>query len=154
LASARKVFEKGTRVWFRRVDELAEVWCEWAEMEVRNECADIRFFEVSAAERRDADTCTLFACRNYDEAIKVMQRAAAIPRDWKSVDYRDEVSYSSLLVPISTHTDSLPPHTTASRHLLNNDCSNRSNFGRSTSISKNQSEPSIRPKLSTIRSLV
>ena len=37
LTSARKVFEKGTRVWFRRVEELAEVWCEWAEMEVRNE---------------------------------------------------------------------------------------------------------------------
>ncbi|GAA5898095.1 mRNA splicing protein SYF1 [Sporobolomyces salmoneus] len=64
LVSARKVFEKATRVWFRRVDELAEVWCEWAEMEVRNE--------------------------NYEEAIKVMQRAAAIPKDWKSVDYRDE----------------------------------------------------------------
>ncbi|GAA5881294.1 hypothetical protein JCM16303_000115 [Sporobolomyces ruberrimus] len=64
LVSARKVFEKATRVWYRRVDELAEVWCEWAEMEVRNE--------------------------NYDEAIKVMQRAAAIPRDWKSVDYRDD----------------------------------------------------------------
>ncbi|GAA5935784.1 mRNA splicing protein SYF1 [Sporobolomyces koalae] len=64
VASARKVFEKATKVWFRRVEELAEVWCEWAEMEVRNE--------------------------NYEEAIKVMQRAAAIPRDWKSVDYRDE----------------------------------------------------------------
>ena len=37
LVSARKVFEKATHVPFRRVDELAEVWCEWAEMEVRNE---------------------------------------------------------------------------------------------------------------------
>ncbi|GAA6062979.1 hypothetical protein JCM10212_005802 [Sporobolomyces blumeae] len=64
IESARKVFEKATRVWFRRVDDLAEVWCEWAEMEVRNE--------------------------NYDEAIKVMQRAAAIPKEWKSIDYRDE----------------------------------------------------------------
>lgn len=24
-------------VKFKKVDELAEIWCEWAEMEVRNE---------------------------------------------------------------------------------------------------------------------
>ncbi|GAA5866972.1 hypothetical protein JCM3774_003740 [Rhodotorula dairenensis] len=64
LVSARKVFEKATRVPFRRVDELAEVWCEWAEMEVRNE--------------------------NYDEAIKVMQRASAIPSKWKNISFHDE----------------------------------------------------------------
>ncbi|BGP44189.1 pre-mRNA-splicing factor syf1 [Rhodotorula kratochvilovae] len=64
LASARKVFEKAVKTPFRRVDELAEVWCEWAEMEVRNE--------------------------NYDEAIKVMQRAAAIPKNWKSISFHDE----------------------------------------------------------------
>jgi pre-mRNA-splicing factor SYF1 len=38
LDSARKVFEKGTKVNFRTVDELAEIWCEWAEMELRQEC--------------------------------------------------------------------------------------------------------------------
>jgi pre-mRNA-splicing factor SYF1 len=64
LTSCRKVFEKATKVWFRKVEELAEVWCEWAEMEVRNE--------------------------NYEEAIKVMMRASTIPSNWKSVDYRDE----------------------------------------------------------------
>lgn len=37
IPSARKVFEKATRVNFKKVDDLAEVWCEWAEMEVRNE---------------------------------------------------------------------------------------------------------------------
>lgn len=37
IAEARKVFEKGTRVQFKAVDELAELWCEWAEMELRNE---------------------------------------------------------------------------------------------------------------------
>ncbi|KAG8969000.1 pre-mRNA-splicing factor syf1 [Tulasnella sp. 419] len=37
LASARKVLEKATKVNFRTVDELAEIWCEWAEMELRNE---------------------------------------------------------------------------------------------------------------------
>jgi pre-mRNA-splicing factor SYF1 len=37
LPSARKVFERAIQVPFRRVDELAEVWIEWAEMEVRNE---------------------------------------------------------------------------------------------------------------------
>lgn len=37
IASARKIFDKAVKVPFKKVDELAEVWCEWAEMEVRNE---------------------------------------------------------------------------------------------------------------------
>lgn len=37
LTEARKIFEKGSRVQFKTVDELAELWCEWAEMELRNE---------------------------------------------------------------------------------------------------------------------
>jgi pre-mRNA-splicing factor SYF1 len=37
LAQARQVLEKATKVPFKAVDELAEVWCEWAEMELRNE---------------------------------------------------------------------------------------------------------------------
>ncbi|KAH9934833.1 uncharacterized protein B0H18DRAFT_1082601 [Fomitopsis serialis] len=63
LDSARKVLEKATKVNFKAVDELAEVWCEWAEMEIRHE--------------------------NYDEAIRVMQRAAAIPKNTK-VNYHDQ----------------------------------------------------------------
>jgi hypothetical protein len=38
LASARKVFETARLVAFKTVEELAEIWCEWAEMELRNEC--------------------------------------------------------------------------------------------------------------------
>lgn len=37
LDSARKVLEKATKVNFKAVDDLAEVWCEWAEMEIRQE---------------------------------------------------------------------------------------------------------------------
>jgi hypothetical protein len=37
LASARKVLEKATKVNFKNVEDLAEIWCEWAEMEVRHE---------------------------------------------------------------------------------------------------------------------
>lgn len=37
LEQARKIFERATKVPFKAVDELAEVWCEWAEMELRNE---------------------------------------------------------------------------------------------------------------------
>lgn len=29
--------------------------------------------------------------RNYDEAIKVMQRASAIPNKWKNISFHDEV---------------------------------------------------------------
>ncbi|KAL0063310.1 pre-mRNA-splicing factor syf1 [Marasmius tenuissimus] len=62
LDSARKILEKATKVNFKTVDDLAEVWCEWAEMEVRHD--------------------------NYDEAIRVMQRAAAIPKNAK-INYHD-----------------------------------------------------------------
>ena len=36
LEEARKVLESGTKVNFRSVEELAEIWCEWVEMEVRH----------------------------------------------------------------------------------------------------------------------
>ena len=37
LASAWKIFEKGAKVNFKTVEELAELYCEWAEMELRHE---------------------------------------------------------------------------------------------------------------------
>ena len=37
LDSARKILEKGTKVNFKAVEDLAEVWCEWAELEIRHE---------------------------------------------------------------------------------------------------------------------
>ncbi|KXN90512.1 Pre-mRNA-splicing factor SYF1 [Leucoagaricus sp. SymC.cos] len=62
LDSARKILEKATKVNFRAIDDLAEIWCEWAEMELRHD--------------------------NYDEAIRVMQRAAAVPKNPK-ISYHD-----------------------------------------------------------------
>lgn len=37
IHSARRVFEGAIKVGYKSVEELAEVWCEWAEMELRNE---------------------------------------------------------------------------------------------------------------------
>ncbi|KAJ8517323.1 hypothetical protein ONZ45_g5493 [Pleurotus djamor] len=62
LDSARKILEKATKVNFKTVEDLAEVWCEWSEMELRQE--------------------------NYDEAIRVMQRATAVPKNTK-INYHD-----------------------------------------------------------------
>ncbi|KAF7295304.1 Pre-mRNA-splicing factor SYF1 [Mycena indigotica] len=62
LDSARKILEKATKVNFKAVEDLAEVWCEWSEMEIRNE--------------------------NYDDAIRVMQRATVVPKNHK-VNYHD-----------------------------------------------------------------
>ncbi|KAF8418902.1 hypothetical protein L210DRAFT_967676 [Boletus edulis BED1] len=62
LDSARKILEKSTKVNFKNVEDLAEIWCEWSEMELRLE--------------------------NYDEAIRVMQRATAIPKNTK-INYHD-----------------------------------------------------------------
>lgn len=37
LDDARVVFEKATQVPYTKVEDLAAVWCEWAEMEIRHE---------------------------------------------------------------------------------------------------------------------
>ncbi|TKY89974.1 hypothetical protein EX895_001272 [Sporisorium graminicola] len=64
LESARKIFEKAVTIPFRRVDDLAEIWCEWAEMELRHS--------------------------NYDEAIRTMARSVAPPRNTKGIQYHDD----------------------------------------------------------------
>lgn len=53
LDDARLIFQKAVQVPYKKVDELASVWCEYAEMEVRHE--------------------------NYEETLKLMQRATALP---------------------------------------------------------------------------
>ena len=53
LANARTVLSKATAVDFKAVDELANIWCSWGEMELRNEA--------------------------FAEALSVMQRAVTEP---------------------------------------------------------------------------
>ena len=36
VESARKIFSAGTKGKFKKLDDLASVWCQWAEMELRN----------------------------------------------------------------------------------------------------------------------
>lgn len=62
--SARGVLEKATTVPYKRVDDLAEVWIAWAEMEVRLD--------------------------NYDEARQVAARATQVPRK-TNINFHDEV---------------------------------------------------------------
>ncbi len=66
LESARQIFEKAVTIPFRKVDELAEVWCEYAEMEVRHS--------------------------NYDVALRLLARATQPPArmNAKHVNYHDE----------------------------------------------------------------
>ncbi|KAA1067564.1 pre-mRNA-splicing factor syf1 [Puccinia graminis f. sp. tritici] len=66
LDSARKVFERAINVNFQRVDDLAEIWIEWAEMEVRNE--------------------------KYTEALRVIRRATTVPPNHKkkAISFHDE----------------------------------------------------------------
>jgi hypothetical protein len=39
MAAARAVYERAVRVAFRTVDELARVWCDWAELEMAHKYA-------------------------------------------------------------------------------------------------------------------
>lgn len=63
VQTARMIFDKATKVPFKSVNELAETWIEWAEMELRHE--------------------------NFDQAIKIMQKATQGPKVSK-VDYFDD----------------------------------------------------------------
>ncbi|CAG8589238.1 24475_t:CDS:10 [Dentiscutata erythropus] len=60
LENARTIFEKATHVNFKNVNDLASLWCEYAEMELRH------------------------------EAIDVMGRATVPPAGNPNVDFRDE----------------------------------------------------------------
>ncbi|XP_043362222.1 pre-mRNA-splicing factor SYF1 isoform X3 [Dermochelys coriacea] len=61
IEDARTIFEKATKVNFKQVDDLACVWCEYGEMELRHE--------------------------NYDQALRILRKATAIPA--KKAEYFD-----------------------------------------------------------------
>lgn len=62
IEDSRLIFEKAVQVAYVKVDDLATVWCEWAEMEIRSE--------------------------NYEQALKLMQRASTMPS--RKVAYHDD----------------------------------------------------------------
>ncbi|KAJ7968473.1 pre-mRNA-splicing factor SYF1 [Quillaja saponaria] len=53
LVNARVIFDKAVQVNYKAVDNLASVWCEWAEMELRH--------------------------KNFKGALELMRRATAVP---------------------------------------------------------------------------
>ena len=63
LRTARIISEKAVNVPFKSVAELADMWCGWAEMELRNE--------------------------NFDRAVDIMAKATQAPKR-STVDYFDE----------------------------------------------------------------
>lgn len=63
IRQARMIMEKAVRVPFKSVQELAEMWVEWAELELRND--------------------------NFDEAVKIMAKATQANKR-STVDYFDE----------------------------------------------------------------
>ena len=63
LQTARVILEKAVKVGYKSVAELAETWCGWAEMELRNE--------------------------NFDRAVDIMAKATQSPKR-STVDYFDE----------------------------------------------------------------
>ncbi|KAF7558799.1 hypothetical protein G7046_g5360 [Stylonectria norvegica] len=64
LRNARIIMEKAVKVPFKSVAELADMWIEWAEMELRNE--------------------------NFDDAVRIMAKAIQAPKR-SNIDYFDEM---------------------------------------------------------------
>jgi pre-mRNA-splicing factor SYF1 len=63
LRNSRIIMEKATKVHYRSVTELADMWIEWAEMELRND--------------------------NFEEAVRVIAKAVQAPKR-STVDYFEE----------------------------------------------------------------
>ncbi|KAJ3192181.1 pre-mRNA-splicing factor syf1 [Irineochytrium annulatum] len=76
LASARKVLDRAVNVPYKKVDDLAEVWCQWAEMELRH--------------------------RKPKLAIEVMGRATAPPRVTKKMPPLAQIRYQDETLPPQT----------------------------------------------------
>ncbi|RWS31360.1 pre-mRNA splicing factor Syf1-like protein [Leptotrombidium deliense] len=62
VEDARIIFEKATDAPFTKVEDLANIWCEWAEMELRK--------------------------GNHKESLRIMQKATAVPS--KKASYFDQ----------------------------------------------------------------
>ena len=62
IEDGRVIFEKATHVAYLKVEELASVWCEWVEMELRHD--------------------------GWQESLKLLQRASAPPP--RKVSYHDQ----------------------------------------------------------------
>jgi len=90
LNSAQWAFKQGTKMPFRMIDELAEVWCEWAEMEIHN-----KWVFLGATFGVISDSIPL---RNYNEAINIMQWATSVPKNTK-ISYQDQVCLIGHAIP-------------------------------------------------------
>ena len=90
LRSARIILEKAVKVPFKSVAELAEMWCEWAETELRNEnfdkAVDIMAKATLASKRSTVDY--------FDETLSPQQR---VHKSWKLWSF-----YVDLVESVST----------------------------------------------------
>eukprot|EP00879_Flechtneria_rotunda_P016677 GHRR01017452.1.p1 GENE.GHRR01017452.1~~GHRR01017452.1.p1 ORF type:complete len:759 (+),score=226.66 GHRR01017452.1:413-2689(+) len=64
IANARIIFNKAVQVPFKYVDDLATVWCEWAEMELRHS--------------------------NFKSALDLMRRATSVPQRPRKLSQQEE----------------------------------------------------------------
>ncbi|KAK5117348.1 pre-mRNA-splicing factor syf1 [Meristemomyces frigidus] len=90
LRNARIILEKAVKVPYKSVSELAEMWTEWAEMELRNENFDqavnIMATATKAAKRSTVDY--------FDETLSPQQR---VHKSWKLWSF-----YVDLVESVST----------------------------------------------------
>jgi pre-mRNA-splicing factor SYF1 len=82
LESARAVLEKGTTIPYKKVDDLAEVWCEWAEMEIRNGNYDAALRIMNRASVAPKTAAAVKAISFYDETLPVQKRLFKSSRFW------------------------------------------------------------------------
>lgn len=78
LKTARLIMEKATTVSYKSVNELAEMWCQWAEMELRHEAFD-RAVEVMKTATQAPKTSNI---GYFDDDYSVQQRVHKSSKLW------------------------------------------------------------------------
>jgi len=82
LESARGVLEKGTTIPLRKVDDLAEIWCEWAEIEIRNQNFEAALRIMNRASAAPKTAAAVKAVSFYDESLPVQKRLFKSSKVW------------------------------------------------------------------------
>lgn len=83
LPEARTILEKATTVPYKRVDDLAEVWCQWADLELRHNNRDAALEVMGRATTPPRGSATLQASIRYnDESREPQQRVFKSIKLW------------------------------------------------------------------------
>lgn len=82
MDNARTVFEKAVNIDFKHLDDLAGVWCEWAEMEIRQDQYDRALLTLKEAVKEPARAQRLLQKKENDSRAPTTERIYKSTKVW------------------------------------------------------------------------